>query len=111
MSKAIAQTYQIAVDYRTHITTFIVGLCLVMASLYIVNIFRTVSGTISLESLNKNISSLSSEVGKLESDYINASKLATPDSLSKYGLSQGKVSVFISTPAKVGRVSMTGYEI
>ena len=111
MTRAIAQTYNIANDYRAQITGFFLIVCIFMAAIYMFNIYRTVSGTIALERAEKMIASVSSAVGSLDSQYMEASRTATPDVLNNYGLHQGKVSAFISSPAKIGRVTMTGYEI
>jgi hypothetical protein len=111
MTRAIAQTYNIANDYRAQITGFFLTLCVFMVAIYMINIYRTISGTIALESAEKQIASVSSAVGSLDAQYMEASRAATPDALNDYGLQQGKVSVYISSPAKIGRATMTGYEI
>lgn len=111
MTRAIAQTYNAANDYRAHITASLLGLCAFMALLYGVNIYGTVSGTIALQKTQTQIAALSSTVGGLDSQYMSISQVTTPDSLGKYGLSQGKVSAYISSPASLGRVALSGHEL
>ncbi len=110
MAKAIAQTYSIAHDYRAHITATIFGLCAFMAMLYATNIYKTVSATVALEGTQTEIATLSSSVGKLDAQYLNISRSASPDNLKSYGLSEGKVSAYISSPASLGSVALSGHE-
>ena len=111
MTRAIAQTYKMTNDYRAHIAATLFGLCAFMVILYAVNIYRTISSTIALQSTQAHGAALSSAVGKLDSQYLDISLSATPSALSKYGLSQGKVSAFISSPASLGSVAMSGHEL
>ncbi|MEI6396806.1 MAG: hypothetical protein WCO48_01915 [Candidatus Taylorbacteria bacterium] len=111
MAKAIAQTYNIANDYRAHITATIFGLCAFLAILYGVNIYKTVFATIALENTEKQVASLSSTVGSLDTQYLSISRAATPSNLKTYGLSQGKVSAYISSPASLGSVALSGHEL
>lgn len=109
MTRAIAQTYSVASDYMVQITATILGLCAFMALLYGVNIYRTISATIDLQKAETQVASLSSVVGALDSKYMNISRSTTPDSLKTYGLTQGKVSAFISSPASLSRVASSGH--
>ena len=111
MTRAIAQTYNVAHDYRGHITTTIFGLCVFMAVLYAANIYRTISSTIALQETETKIASLSSVVGGLDAKYLDISRSATPMALKEYRLSQGKVSIFISSPASLGSVALSGHEL
>ncbi len=111
MTRAIAQTYHIANDYRMQITGFFLALCVFMGLVYVVNIYMTVSSTVALSRAEKNITAISSAIGTLDAQYLQASRIATPDALKGFGLNQGKVSVYISSPAKIGQLTMTGYEI
>ncbi len=111
MTRAIAQTYSVANDYRAHITASILGLCAFMALLYGVNIFRTISATMAVQRAESQIATLSSVVGNLDSQYMTISRSATPESLKARGLSQGKVSAFISSPATLGSVALSGHEL
>lgn len=111
MTRAIAQTYNVANYYRAHITATILGLCAFMAVLYGMNIYRTVFATIALQKTETEVASLSSTVGGLDAEYLSISRSATPDNLKEYGLSQGKVSAFISSPASLGRVALSLHEL
>ena len=111
MAKAIAQTYSVAHDYRAHITATILGLCAFMAILYATNIYKTVFATIALGNTEKQVASLSSTVGALDAQYLGLSVSASPTNLKSYGLSQGKVSAYISSPASLGSIAFSGHEL
>jgi hypothetical protein len=111
MAKAIAQTYKMANDYRAQITASIFGLCLVMAAIYGMNIYKTVSATIALQNTETQVASLSSAVGSLDAQYMNISRSVSSDNLKKYGFSQGNVSAYIPSRASLGSVALSGHEL
>jgi hypothetical protein len=89
-------------------TGAILILCAFLGLSYGLNLFKTISATVSLQKLDKQIASVSSTIGKLDSEYLQLSRQAAPEAMSKYGLSQGTVSVFISPSSASGRVAMAG---
>ena len=110
MSHALAQTYTAVNEYRSRITVVILGLCAALALYYGVSIYMTVTKTVALDAARAQVTALSSSVNKLDGSYLDLSRTITPDKLAGYGLSQGKVSQFISRSASLPRVAF-GHEI
>ena len=111
MTKALAQTYTTAIYYRTQISTVLMAACLLFALIYAVNIYSTISHTVSLQHIQSQEASLSRAVEGLDSQYLGYSSKITPDSLHSYGLTAGQVSEYISRPASLGRVALSGHEL
>ena len=96
MTQAIVGTYNIASEYRAKITSVIIALCISTALVYGFNVYRVVTNTVSIQRDQVTLSQLSSTVGTLNAQYLQLSFSVTPDKLTEYGLTQGKVSQFIS---------------
>ncbi|MDB5239155.1 MAG: hypothetical protein JWO00_490 [Candidatus Parcubacteria bacterium] len=114
MTKAIAQTYTYAHQYRALIALTFIGACVLAAVFYTVNVYSVVSHTIALQSIQKQTSALASSVGSLDARYLDLSSAVTPDSLSAYGLTQGSVSVYIprtASTATFGTLAARGHEL
>jgi hypothetical protein len=79
--------------------------------LYAVNIYKVISRTVALESVEKQIASLTTSVDGLDSQYLGLTSKISPDTLSDYGLSQGQVSVFISRTTSLGSVASRDHEL
>jgi hypothetical protein len=107
MTKAIAQTYNTLHDNVKLINYVLLLACLLLVSLYVMNIFRVVSRTVSLQKVESKISLLSSSVNNLDSEYLALSGKITPDNLSDFGMTKGKVSEYITRSAgsKLGFVN------
>jgi len=99
MTQAIIQTYNTASINRTKITGIIIAFCLSMAIYYGFNVYTIISKTISIQRNQVVLSKLSSEVGTLNSQYLQLSTSVTPDKLKDYGLIQSHVSQYISRNA------------
>ncbi len=109
--KQIAQTYNIASEYRTKIAYVFFVICPVLALLYAINIYKIVSNTVSIQKIGVEMKTLSASVDRLDGKYIELSSTIMPDSLSVHGMSQGHVSEYIPRSVPIGRVAMTGNEL
>jgi hypothetical protein len=107
MTKAIAQTYSVLHENVKLINYVFVVACLLLVSLYVMNIFSVVSKTVSLQKVESKISLLSSSVNNLDSEYLALSGKITPDNLSEFGMTKGQVSEYItrSVGVKLGIAS------
>ena len=96
MTKVIALTYSTIHSHLARITATIFVACLLLIFAYAFNIFSIVSRTVSLQKMESKISAINSSVNNLDSEYLRLSGQITPDNLISYGMSQGKVSEYIS---------------
>ena len=110
MAKAIALTYTVAKDYTNKITGTILLLCAFFAILYGINIFKTITRTVSIQRAQTEITALSSQVSALDSQYLKLSASVTPNILASYDLSHGHISHFISMSPTVDHFALTGHE-
>lgn len=104
MTKAIAQTYDVINENMMKVSYVAIAACLLLVLIYVINIFSIISKTVALQRVESEIIALSSNVDNLDSQYLNLSGRITPDNLSAYGMTQGKVSAYIarSNDAKLG---------
>ena len=95
MTKAIAQTYTYANQYRALIALAFIGAALLAAVSYTVNVYSVISHTVALQGIQKQETVLASAVSDLDARYLDLGSAVTPDSLAEYGLTQGTVSAYI----------------
>jgi hypothetical protein len=115
MTRAIVQTYNIVHEYRKRISIILLISSIIMVLFYVLNIYSVVSHTVTIKNLNSQISAVENIVDDLDAKYLILSSKITPDSLSSYGMSQGKVSEYISKTlisafGRNGKVSHVAYE-
>jgi len=118
MTKTIAQTYSLVHEYRMKISLAFAAVSAVMALLYIMNVYAVISRTVAIQKVNAEIVSTESAVESLDAQYLRLSSKITPDSLDAYGMSQGRVSEYISKAssaalgraASVSSVAMSAHE-
>lgn len=103
MTRAIAQTYNIANEYRSFISRSLITLCLVAALFYAANIYLVISRAMAANAVKKQTAVVSLAVKDLDGKYIALSGKITPDAASAYGLHEGTVSAFISRTVLLGR--------
>jgi hypothetical protein len=96
MTKAIVQTYSALHENITKISIAFLLASVFLGILYVGNLFAVISKTVALHDVDAQISSLSSSVDSLDSQYLTLSGKITPDNLASYGMSQVKVSEYIS---------------
>jgi hypothetical protein len=96
MTKAIAKTYDTINENMMKMTYVMLAACLLLVLIYVVNIFSVISKTVALQRVESQITAISSSVDNLDSQYLNLSGRITPDNLSAYGMTQGKVSAYIA---------------
>jgi len=87
------------------------GACAILIFFYAVNVYRVISHTVALQKVTTSLTSIGSAVGDLDAHYLALSSQVTPDSLSKYGLTQTQVSEFISRTSTLGTVATIGHEL
>ncbi len=113
MTKAIAQTYNIAQQYRALITLGFIGASLIALMAYCVNVYAVVSHTIAIQSLHKQVTALASDVSALDARYLELGSAVTPDAVAAYGLTPASVSAYIprsaATPSPVN-LATRGHE-
>ena len=118
MTKAIAQTYTYAHQYRALITLAFIGAAILSVILYTVNVYSVISHTVALQSIQKQTNVLSSSVSDLDAKYLELGSRVTPDSLATYVLTPGTVSSYIPRTASTafiapstGNLASSGYEL
>jgi hypothetical protein len=75
---------------------------MVCALFYAVNIYRTVSHSMSIRQMNMDIASVDADIQRLDSQYASLSSTITPDTLRTYGFDNADVSAFISRTTSLG---------
>jgi len=105
MTKAITFTYSVAMEHRLHIIRALMAGCMFLAILYAVNVYAVISRTVALQRLNVESATLGSSVDKLDTQYLALENKVSIDSLSTYGMSQGKVSEYITRSSSQGSVA------
>ncbi len=96
MTKAIAQTYsKFNENIRIFSYTFLIG-CLIMVLIYSLSLFKVISNTVLIQKTEAKMTELSSSVDELDSQYLSLSGNINPDNLNDYGMTKGKVSMYIS---------------
>jgi len=98
MKRAAIQTAVAVHDYRSNISLVILFGCFMLAAMYAVNLYGLVSRTIAIRSAESQASSMANDVSSLDAQYLKLASEITPDALQSHGLSQGKVSLYISEP-------------
>jgi hypothetical protein len=111
MTKAIAQTYSVAHEYRVQITTALMATCLLLAVLYAANVFMVISRTMALQKTETQISALGSTVSKLDAQYLDLSGKITPSALASHGFIQGQAESYIHKTASIGQATLGGNEL
>lgn len=95
----------------------ILSACLLTAFVYAFNIYSVISHTVALEHVKSQVTAVTSSVSSLDAKYLELSSALTPDTLSDYGLSQGKVSAYIqrvpstASAASAGALAVGGHEL
>ncbi|MEI8249117.1 MAG: hypothetical protein WCG07_01325 [Candidatus Taylorbacteria bacterium] len=111
MTKAIAQTYTVAHEYRVQITTALMATCLVLLALYGINVYMVISHTMAVQSSEKSIATLGSTVARLDAQYLDLSKGITPATLQAHGFSQGQAESYIHRTTSIGQAHIAGNEL
>ncbi len=111
MTKAIAQTYTYAHQYRALISLGLVGACILAAVIYTVNVYSVVSHTVALQRIQKQATALSASVSDLNARYLELGDAVSPDALSQYGLAQGSISAYIPRTASTAVIVARGHEL
>lgn len=96
MTKAIAQTYTVAKDFRKEIAYFVLAACAGMMLVYGLNLYKVVTQTIALRSVQSEEVAVESSLSDLNAKYLDLSSQITPDALRQYGFNQGQVAEYIT---------------
>ncbi|MFA6295313.1 MAG: hypothetical protein WC666_02725 [Candidatus Paceibacterota bacterium] len=118
MTKAIAQTYNVVNEYKMRISLIFMAVSVIMMLFYITNVYSVISHTVTIQKINAEITAIEKVVENLDAQYLGLSSKITPDSLNIYGMSQGKVSEYISKTSytafgravNVSSVAMSAHE-
>jgi hypothetical protein len=111
MTKALAQTYNIANEHKKRLAYAMIFGCLFLVFIYAMNLYRVISRTVAIQDVNTQTVALAKSVDGLDSRYLELASQATPDKLSEYGMTQGEVTEYISRTASLGRVALGGHEL
>lgn len=115
MKRVLANTAEQVHAYRANITLALLCATALCVMWYAVNLYSLVSRTIALRQTEKSIASVSSQVSDLDSQYLKLTSSVTPDELANYGLSEGKVAVYIkrnqSTASLLPTLAQSGHEL
>lgn len=107
--RAISHTYDILKEYRVKITYVLLGSCFFLTFLYVLNVYKVISDTVSLQRMESEVTVLQGKVNELDAEYLALSSKVTPDKLSMYGMRQGKVSEYITKSSSLTRVVSIGH--
>lgn len=110
MTKIIATTYVRMNESRVYITYALLGICAILVSVYIFNIYSMISRSVALQHIEVESSKLATAVQKLDTKYIELSNMITLDLVRSRGMSEGKVASYISRTTSLGVVSLSGHE-
>lgn len=111
MTKTISVAYATIHDYRTYITTGLLGASIALVIAYAASVYAVISHTVAIQKIQAAAVALGSTVDNLDSQYLQLSSSVTPESLSTYGFTQGKVSAYISRTPSLGSVARGGHEL
>lgn len=112
MTKVIAQTYTLAMEYRAKIAGLLLVGCLALAAFYGLNVYLLISRTVATQHIQAQTASLSSSVDALETTYIGLSNAVTPEALKAHGMQEGQVSLYVKKAPALGRgVALSGHEL
>lgn len=103
MTRAIAQTYDIAQTYRKQVTMAFFAVSVVMALVYAMNIYKVISSTVALKATESQIAAVGATVDKLDGQYLEFTGSITPDKLAQFGMAQGRVGEYIDRSGALGR--------
>lgn len=110
MTKAITNTLHTANVYRLHISYFLMAVCAFLVFAYCINIYSVIAKSASANDVLKQAQALENSVKSLDAEYIKITSDMTASTLSAYGLSEGKVTAFITKTHSAGLVALGGYE-
>jgi protein involved in ribonucleotide reduction len=111
MTKAIAQTYDLARAYRANISYLLLVGCAMLLCFYAFNVYSLVRHTVALQNVNHDIASISGDLSELNTQYLTLTDSITPESMQKFGMVPAQVSEYISRNSSLGRVAMRGNEL
>lgn len=112
MTHTLVHTYSTIHAHRRHITLALLAACMVMAMIYVVDLYRVVSHSVALQHIGTQTASIDAAINKLDAEYITLSRSISPDMVKAQGLGQAPVSAFISRTASLGRSSaLSGHEL
>lgn len=119
MTKAIAQTHNLAYEYGMRISLALMIVSIALALFYVINIYVIISRTVAMQKVDSEIKSTENVVKSLDAKYLELSNKIAPDNLGAYDMSQGKVSEYISRGSSsalskvenVSRVAVGSHEL
>ena len=111
MTKVLIYSYSALKENLVKITgVFLIG-CLFFILIYVVNVYRVITQTVALQKIQNQTAELSTDLERLDSQYLTLSADLTPDNLAAYDMKVGHVSQYISRSASLGRVAVGGHEL
>lgn len=111
MTKIIAQTYSITREHQIFITYSVIGLCLLFALAYGVNLYLVITRTVALQKVEKQITSIEASVRNLDSEYISLSSKITKEMAKSYGFREIEVSAYINRNISLGSVALRASDL
>ena len=106
MTRAIAQTYTVAKDYRAEIAYVVLAACAAMILVYGFNLYKVINQTIALRQIQSKEVAIQSSLASLNAQYLDLSSTITPDTLRQHGFTQGQVSEYISRNSSADSVAI-----
>lgn len=111
MTRAIAHTYNLAAEYRLHITYALFAACAALVLAYGINVYSLISHTIAIQKVQGELLSSNNSLRDLDSKYIALSGTITPNTLRSYGFEPAQVSEFISRTTVLGSAVNEGASV
>lgn len=115
MKRVLINTAEQVHSYRANITLALLFASALCAIWYAANLYSLVSRTVALRQAEKSIASVTTQVSDLDTQYLKLTSSITPDQLSAYGLSAGKIAAYIkrtqSTASLLPALAQGGHEL
>ena len=108
MTKILTHAYS---NVRLRIMYSMLVCIAIAVALYGINIYRVISYTVAIQDADTLSAKVGNSVQELDAHYLEILGTITPDSFRDYGLSQGKVTNFISRSSSPSRVALSGHEL
>lgn len=96
MTKAITNTINTANEYRLHISYFLMAVCVALVLAYCMSVYSVITKSAGTNSVLRQAQVLENSVKNLDTQYIKITSNMTKESLVSRGLTEGKVTAFIT---------------
>ncbi|HEX7724613.1 MAG TPA: hypothetical protein VF438_02670 [Candidatus Paceibacterota bacterium] len=116
MKRVLVNTAENVHAYRMNITLAILFASAICAAFYAMNLYSLVSRTVAIRQVERQLTSVSSAISDLDSQYLILTSNITPDTLASHGFTAGKIAAYIkrsqaTASAQPTLVASAGHEL